>query len=72
MPVETEVIEYEEVVTNVPVAVERTVTEYFAVETQVEYIKREIEDIVMVEEPVERIIERVQYVPVETQIVHYP
>jgi len=26
----------------------------------------------MVEEPVERVFERVQYIPVETQIVHYP
>jgi hypothetical protein len=26
----------------------------------------------MVEEPVESIYERVQYIPVETQIVHYP
>jgi hypothetical protein len=26
----------------------------------------------MVEEPVERVYERVQYIPVETQIVHYP
>ena len=26
----------------------------------------------MVEEPVERTYERVQYIPVETQIVHYP
>ena len=26
----------------------------------------------MVQEPVERVYERVQYIPVETQIVHYP
>jgi hypothetical protein len=72
VPVETEVIEYEEVVRNERVPFERTVTDYYAVETQVEYIRREIEETVMVEEPVEKVYERVQYIPVETQIVHYP
>ena len=72
VPVETEVIEYEEVVRNERVPVERTITDYYAVETQVEYIRREIEETIMVQEPVERVYERVQYIPVETQIVHYP
>ena len=72
VPVETEVIEYEEVTRNERVPYEKTITDYYAVETQVEYIRREVEDTVMVEEPVERVYERVQYIPVETQIVHYP
>lgn len=72
VPVETEVIEYEEVVRNERVPIERTITDYYAVETQVEYIRREIEETIMVEEPVEKVYERVQYIPVETQIVHYP
>lgn len=57
---------------NERIPVERTITDYYAVETQVEYIRREIEETVMVEEPVERVSERIQYIPVETQIVHYP
>jgi len=65
-------VEYEEVVRNERIPVERTITDYYAVETQVEYIRREIEETVMVEEPVERVSERIQYIPVETQIVHYP
>lgn len=65
-------MEYEEVVRNERIPVERTITDYYAVETQVEYIRREIEETVMVEEPVERVSERIQYIPVETQIVHYP
>ena len=72
VPVEYEEVEYEEVVRNERVPYERTVTDYYAVETQVEYIKREVEETIMVEEPVERTYERVQYIPVETQIVHYP
>ena len=40
VPIETEVIEYDEVVTNTRVPYERTITDYYAVETQVEYIKR--------------------------------
>jgi len=72
VPVETEVIEYEEVVRNERIPIERTITDYYAVETQVEYIRREIEETVMIEEPVEKVYERVQYIPVETQIVHYP
>ena len=72
VPVETEVVEYEEVVRNERIPVERTITDYYAVETQVEYIRREIEETVMVEEPVEKVSERIQYIPVETQIVHYP
>jgi len=72
VPVEYEEIEYEEVVRNERVPYERTITDYYAVETQVEYIKREVEETIMVEEPVERTYERVQYIPVETQIVHYP
>ena len=72
VPVEYEEVEYEEVVRNERVPYERTITDYYAVETQVEYIKREVEETIMVEEPVERTYERVQYIPVETQIVHYP
>jgi hypothetical protein len=72
VPYETEVIEYEEVVRNERIPVERTITDYYAVETQVEYIRREVEETIMVEEPVEKVYERVQYIPVETQIVHYP
>ena len=72
VPVEYEEVEYDEVVRNERVPYERTITDYYAVETQVEYIKREVEETVMVEEPVERTYERVQYIPVETQIVHYP
>jgi len=72
VPYETEVIEYEEVTRTEKVPFERTITDYYAVETQVEYIRREIEETVMVEEPVEHVFERVQYIPVETQIVHYP
>ena len=72
VPVETEVVEYEEVVRNERIPYERTITDYYAVETQVEYIRREVEETVMVEEPVERTFDRVQYIPVETQIVHYP
>lgn len=72
VPVEVEVIEYEDVVRNERVPIERTITDYYAVETQVEYIRREIEETIMVEEPVEKVYERVQYIPVETQIVHYP
>ena len=41
-------------------------------ETQVEYIPKEIEETIVEYEPVERTWERVQYLPVETQIVHYP
>jgi len=44
VPVETEVVEYEEVVRNERVPYERTITDYYAVETQVEYIRREIEE----------------------------
>ena len=72
VPYETEVIEYEEVTRNERIPVERTITDYYAVETQVEYIRREVEETIMVEEPVEKVYERVQYIPVETQIVHYP
>ena len=72
VPVEYEEVEYEEVVRNERVPYEKTITDYYAVETQVEYIKREVEETIMVEEPVERTYERVQYIPVETQIVHYP
>ena len=72
VPVEYEDVEYEEVVSNERVPYERTITDYYAVETQVEYIRREVEETVMVEEPVERTYERVQYIPVETQVVHYP
>jgi hypothetical protein len=72
VPYETEVIEYEEVVRNERIPIERTITDYYAVETQVEYIRREVEETIMVEEPVEKVYERVQYIPVETQIVHYP
>lgn len=54
------------------IPIEKTVTDYYAVETQVEYIRREIEETVMVEQPVERTYDRIQYIPVETQIVHYP
>ena len=72
IPIETEVLEYEEVVHNERVPIEKTITDYYAVETQVEYIKKEIEETIMIEEPVERVSERVQYIPVETQIVHYP
>ena len=72
VPVEYEEVEYEEVVRNERVPYERTITDYYAVETQVEYIKREVEETVMVEEPIEKTYERVQYIPVETQIVHYP
>ena len=72
MPVEYEEVEYEEVVRSERVPYERTITDYYAVETQVEYIRREVEETIMVEEPVERTYERVQYIPVETQIVHYP
>lgn len=52
--------------------IERTITDYYAVETQVEYIPKEIEETIVEYEPVERVWERVQYLPVETQIVHYP
>jgi hypothetical protein len=72
VPVEYEETEYEEVVRNERVPYERTITDYYAVETQVEYIRREVEETIMVEEPVERTYDRVQYIPVETQIVHYP
>ena len=72
VPVEYEEVEYEEVVRNERVPYERTITDYYAVETQVEYIKREVEETIMVEEPIEKTYERVQYIPVETQIVHYP
>ena len=72
VPYETEVIEYEEVTRNERIPIERTITDYYAVETQVEYIRREVEETVMVDEPVEKVYERVQYIPVETQIVHYP
>lgn len=72
VPVESEVIEYEEVVRNERIPQERTITDYYAVETQVEYIKREIEETIMVEEAREAVMDRVQYIPVETQIVHYP
>ena len=72
VPYEVEVIEYEEVVRSERIPIEKTVTDYYAVETQVEYIRREIEETVMVEQPVERTYERIQYIPVETQIVHYP
>jgi Epiplasmin protein len=34
------VIEYEEVVRNERVPIEKTITDYYAVETQVEYIRR--------------------------------
>lgn len=64
VPYETEVIEYEEVVRNERIPVERTITDYYAIETQVEYIKREVEETIMVEEPVEKVYERVQYIPV--------
>ena len=40
VPVEYEEVEYEEVVRNERVPYERTITDYYAVETQVEYIKR--------------------------------
>jgi hypothetical protein len=72
VPFEREIVEYEEVVHSERVPIERTVTDYYAVETQVEYIRREIEETIMVEQPVEKVYERVQYIPVETQIVHYP
>jgi hypothetical protein len=72
VPFEREIVEYEEVVHNERIPIERTITDYYAVETQVEYIRREIEETIMVEQPVEKIYERVQYIPVETQIVHYP
>jgi hypothetical protein len=65
-------VEYEEVVHNERIPVERTITDYYAVETQVEYIPKEIEETIVEYEPVERTWERVQYLPVETQIVHYP
>jgi len=54
------------------IPVERTITDYYAVETQIEYIPKEIEETIVEYEPVERVWERVQYLPVETQIVHYP
>lgn len=37
-----------------------------------EFIPKEIEETIVEYEPVERTWERVQYLPVETQIVHYP
>jgi hypothetical protein len=54
------------------IPVERTITDYYAVETQIEYIPKEIEETIVEYEPVERTWERVQYLPVETQIIHYP
>ncbi len=54
------------------IPIERTITDYYAVETQIEYIPKEIEETIVEYEPVERVWERVQYLPVETQIVHYP
>ena len=65
-------MEYEEVVHSERIPVERTITDYYAVETQVEYIPKEIEETIIEYEPVEKTWERVQYLPVETQIVHYP
>lgn len=72
VPFEREIVEYEEVVHAERIPVERTITDYYAVETQIEYIPKEIEETIVEYEPIERTWERVQYLPVETQIVHYP
>jgi hypothetical protein len=46
------------------IPIERTITDYYAVETQIEYIPKEIEETIVEYEPVERVWERVQYLPV--------
>lgn len=72
VPFEREIVEYDEVVHTERIPIERTITDYYAVETQIEYIPKEIEETIVEYEPIERTWERVQYLPVETQIVHYP
>lgn len=72
VPFERQIVEYEEVRRTERVPIERTITDYYAVETQIQYIPKEIEETIVEYEPIERVWERVQYLPVETQIVHYP
>ena len=72
IPYEREIVEYEEITRTERVPYERTIIDYYAVETQIQYIPREIIQTIREVEEVEHVKERVQYLPVETQIVHFP
>ena len=66
------ITEYDEVVRTERVPVQRVIQDYYAVEYQVEYIPNVIQETVVDYVAQDIITERVQYVPIETQIVHYP
>jgi len=72
IPVERVITEYEEVRRSEKVPIERVIQDYYAVEYQTEYIPRIIEETVIDYVQQEKTFERVQYLPVETQIIHYP
>lgn len=72
IPVERVITEYEEVRRSERVPIERVIQDYYAVEYQTEYIPRVIEERVVDYVQQEKTFERVQYLPVETQIIHYP
>jgi len=64
------ITEYEQVVRAERVPVERLVQDYYAVEYQTEYVPRIIEEKVIDYVQQEKVFERVQYTPYETQVVH--
>jgi len=72
IPVQRVITEYEEIVRTERVPVQRVIQDYYAVEYQVEYIPNTIQETIVEYVPQEHITERVQYVPIETQIIHYP
>jgi hypothetical protein len=47
-------------------------TDYYAVERIKQYMPQVIPEVTMETIPVERIVQRTEYIPVEKKIVHYP
>lgn len=72
IPIQRVITEYDEVVRSERVPIQRVIQDYYAVEYQVEYIPNVIQETVVDYVAQDIITERVQYVPIETQIVHYP
>lgn len=68
VPYESYYIDYEErqFVQNVMVPVQRSVTDYYAVEHVIDYVPQEIEETIIEMVPEERSTNKLVYVPIET------
>lgn len=69
IPFERSVMEYEEVRRQVQVPVTKRLTDYYAVQTDVEYIPQIYQEKVIQYQPVERVREIIDYQVVQTQNV---